>query len=232
MHRVSINEPELFFLELFRIALSAEALEERLAAIRSVRHEVIAARLQSLSEGNPPGWQNDPANRELVEWVAKTAGEREDGIYEFSRISRRYEDRTERRLNVAEHIGKLIGLSIEDGRFEGVQTPSGILYQVTEVGKAHNIRGAKDKDVVRKSWGCYRGVVHLGMAMDLCEDLSASPAEVLLLAEHIRLRLSETCPKGTSAPYVSAEEQISFVYESKPYGPRFQNRGLPFYVSD
>ncbi|WP_323786508.1 hypothetical protein [Thalassovita sp.] len=231
MHRVSINEQELFFLELFRIALSAETLEDRLTAIRSVKHEVIAARLKSLSEGRSSGWQEDPANRELVEWVAKTAGEREDGIYEFSRVSRRYEDRTERRLNVAEHVGKMIGLSIEDGKFEGVQTDSGILYQLTEVSKEHNIRGAKDKDTVRKSWGCYRGVVHLGMAMDFCEDLSASPAEVLLMAEHFRRRLSQMCPKGTSTPYVSPEEQISFVYESSIYGPRFQNRGLPFYVS-
>lgn len=231
MHRVSINEQELFFLELFRIALSAETHEERLEAIRHAKHKVISARLQNLAENPGPGWILDPENKDLVEWAAMTAPERDEAIYEFSRVSRDYEDRNERRLNVAEHVGKMIGLSIEDGKFEGVQTDSGILYQLTEVSKEHNIRGAKDKDTVRKSWGCYRGVVHLGMAMDFCEDLSASPAEVLLMAEHFRLRLSQICPKGTSAPYVAPEEQISFVYESRIYGPRFQNRGLPFYVS-
>ena len=231
MHRVSINEQELFFLELFRIALSAETHAERLSAIRHVKHSVIAARLQNLAENPGPGWIKDPENKDLVEWAAVTAPERDEAIYEFSRVSRDYEDRNERRLNIAEHVGNMIGLSIEDGKFEGVQTNSGILYQLTEVGKEHNVRGAKDKDTVRKSWGCYRSVVHLGMAMDICENLSASSAEVLLMAEHIRRRLSETCPKGTSKPYVPPEEQISFVYKSCIYGPRFQNRGLPFYVS-
>lgn len=232
MNRVTINEQELFFLDLFRIALSAETLVARLEALRWVKHEVIAARLQNLSEKGPSGWEADPRNQDLVQWVAATAGERGDAIYEFSRISRRFDERNERRLNVAEQAGKMIGLSIDDGKFEGVQTDHGILHQVTVIGRDQKVRGAKDGDTVRKSWGCYRGVVHLGMAMDICEENSGAFAEALFMAEHFRLMLSRTCPKGTSQPYVPPDEQISFVYESEAYGPRFLNRGLPFYVSD
>lgn len=43
-----------------------------LTAIRRVKHEGIAVRLQNLSEGRSSGWQEDPANRELVEWVSGT----------------------------------------------------------------------------------------------------------------------------------------------------------------
>lgn len=231
MHRVPINEQELLFLELFRIALSAETLEKRLTAIRYVKHEVVAARLQNLHENPGPEWVQDPRNLELVNWVAETAPERDNAVYEFSRVSRQYEDMNERRLNIAEQARKLIDLSIQKGKFEGVQTRSGILYQVTEVGKAHKVSGARDKDTVRKSWGTYRGVVHLGMAMDICEELSEPLVSVLFWAERIRRRLSETCPQGTANPYVSPSEQITFVYESGCCGPRFQNRGLPFYIS-
>ena len=232
MRVVSINEPELTFIELFRIALSAETLAARLAAIRLVKHEVIAARLQTLARNPGPSWTRDPSNEDLVDWVALTAAERDEAIYELSRVFRVYEEQNERRLNVAEHAGKLLYLSILDGKREGVQTPAGILYQVTAAGKAHGIRGAKDKDVVRKSWGTYRGIVHLGMAMDLCEDRKAPLEAVLTLAEKIRRLLSETCPKGTQQPYVPCEEQISFVYRSNIYGPRFQNRGLPYGLGD
>ena len=221
MDRVFINEQEFHFLELFRIALSEETHEDRLAAIRYVKHEVAEARLQGFVEREGPDWTKAPANRELVEWVAMTSSERAEAVYEFARVSRRYEDRNERRLNIAEQAGMLIYLSIHDGKFEGVHTWSGILYQVTEAGKAQKVSGARDKDTVRKTWSMYRGVVHLGMAMDICEGLSARPEQVLHLAEQIRRLLSETCPKGTSVPYVLPEEQISFVYEPMTYGPRF-----------
>ncbi|WP_168797779.1 hypothetical protein [Aliishimia ponticola] len=228
--RVSINEDELNFLELFRVALSPETLEERLAAIRFVRHEVIEGRLQNISECHSRDWINAPENRRLAEWASKTSHDRHEAIYEFTRVSHQYEDRNERRLNIAEHVGKLIDNSIHDGKFEGVQTRNGILYQLTAAGKERGISGARDKDVVRKSWNTYRGIVHLGMAMDLCEDLNMGTGMVLLVAEKIRRRLSEVCPKRTRKPYVDPDEQISFIYESMTYGPRFQNRGLPFYV--
>jgi hypothetical protein len=99
-------------------------------------------------------------------------------------------------------------------------------------GRELRISGARDKDTVRKSWRAYRGIVHLGMAMDYGEEQTLPPGEVLLLAEQIRRTFSQTCPKGTSRPYIPQSEQISFRFESGTSGPRFQNRGLPFWVGD
>ena len=231
-HRVAINELELMFIELFRIALSAPTHEERLAAIRCVRQEAIASRLQEISKTPGSDWVREERNRELAEWVAATAGDRDDAIYEFSRVARAYEDKFERRFNVAEQVGKVICQSVSDGKFEGVQTKGGILYQVTVQGKEHGISGARDLDRVRKNWRDYRGVVHLGMAIDFCEERSVPPEEVLFVAERYRRMLSASRPKGTKKPYVDEELQISFSYESGIYGPRFLNRGLPFYVKD
>lgn len=228
----SINEVEGFYLELFRIALSAETHEAKVKALHYVKHVVIADRLKALSESEGPAWTGEPDNKSLVTWTAQTAAVREDAIYEFSRVSRTYEDRNERRLNIAEHAGKLVYLSVLEGKRQGVQTKDGILYQLTLAGRDHGIRGAKDKDVVRKSWGTYRGIVHLGMAMDFCEDRKVSTGEVLFVAEEIRRLLSGVCPNGTSEPYVPRQEQISFAYKSDIWGPRFRNRGLGFCVGD
>lgn len=231
-HPVALNESELLSIELFRIALSPPTHKERLAAIRYFRQEVMAARLHEINKKHGPGWIRDERNRELVAWVAATAGEREDAIYEFGRVGVAYEDRYERPLNVAEHIGKLIYNSISANKFEGVQTRGGILHQATVVGKLYGISGARDKDTVRKAWRDYRGVVHLGMALDHCEEIQAPLEEVLFVAESYRKSLSGSCPRGTKKPYVDAELQISFSYESCVYGPRYLNRGLPFVVKD
>lgn len=231
-YSVAINEIELMFIELFRVAVSAPTHEGRLAAIRCVKHEVVASRLQELSKHPGPDWVRNKENRDLVDWVAATAGEREEAIYELSRVSRAFEHKNERALNVAEQIGKIIYLSIRDGKREGVQTCHGILHQLTVQGKGLGIPGARDKDTVRKAWRDYRSIVHLGMALDYCEDLSISLNGVLLVAEHFRKTLSEECPRGTKKPYVQACEQISFRYESNINGPRFLNRGLPFSVED
>lgn len=231
-HKVAINEIELMFIELFRVALSAPTHEERRAAIRCVRHEVIASRLHEINKKPGPDWVHDENNRELVAWVAATAGEREDAIYEFSRVCQAYDDRYERPLNVAEQVGKMICISISEGKFEGVQSPGGILHQVSKQGREHGISGARDKDVVRKAWRDYRGVVHLGMALDFCEERAAPPEDVFMVAERFRQMLSGSCPKGTKKPYVEAEKQFSFSYESSVYGPRFLNRGLPFTAKD
>ncbi len=231
-HKVAINEIELGFIGLFRVALSAPTHEERLAAIRCVRHEVIAARLQEINKKPGPDWVKHDGNRDLVAWVAATAGEREDAIYEFSRVCQAYDDRYERPLNVAEQIGKMICISIVDGKFEGVQTKDGILYQLGFQGRKYSIRGAKDKDSIRKAWRDYRGVVHLGMALDFCEELPAPFESVFLIAERYRKMLSQSCPKGTKKPYVDTEQQFFFSYESSVYGPRFLNRGLPFTLKD
>ena len=162
--KVAINEIEFGFIQLFRIALSAPTHDERLAAIRYVRHDVIGCRLQEINTNPGPDWVHHPHNRKLHDWVGSTAGLREDAIYEFSRVWRAYEDKYERPLNVAEQIGKMICISIHDGKFEGVQTKDGILYQLGVQGRGYSIRVAKDKDSIRKAWRDYRGVVHLGIA--------------------------------------------------------------------
>ena len=226
MHCVSINELELLHIELFRMALSAETLKDRLEAIENVKHGVNAARLQVISETEGPDWIKDPANEELVAWVAGTAPARDAAIYEFSRLTRRYEETHERRLNVAEHVGKLIELSIAEGKFEGVQTRTGLLHQLTNDGRKYSIPGARDMDTVRSSWGVYRGIVHLGIAMDHFGELPSYPPEMLFQAELIRLKLSQNCARSTTTPYVSPEEQISFVFKSEIWGPRLKDRGV------
>ena len=174
---------------------------------------------------------SDPKNAEFVQWIAKTSSERHEASYEFSQTARRYEERNERKLNVAEHIGKLVWLSIQDKKFEGVQTDEGILKQVRDVALENKVSGAKDLDVLRKTWKTYRGVVHLGMAMDYCDEQPDPERNVLHVAETYRRGLSLFCPKGTKKPYVPVGDQITFLYLSYTSGPRFLDRGLPFAVT-
>ncbi|TGD64080.1 hypothetical protein EYC08_11685 [Tabrizicola sp. WMC-M-20] len=231
MLRVSINEPELRSLEYIRIALSEPTPDLREKAIANAKQEMVTLRLTTLNEKFGTAWTSEPQNAEFVQWIAQTSAERHEASYEFSQTGRRYEDRNERRLNVAEHIGKLIWLSIQDKRFEGVQTDEGLLKQVSNQARDHSISGAKDKDTLREIWKTYRGIVHLGMALDYCDEHPASEQNVLHLAEEYRKSLSHFCPKGTKTPYVLECEQIKFVYCSRAWGPRFQNRGLPFGVN-
>jgi len=230
IERVSINEIELKFIERFRVALSAPTHTERLTAIRGAKYEVIAGRLHEFSRNPGVEWVKHEDNRELADWAAAFAGEKEDAVYEFQRVYEAYGQKNERRLNIAEQIGKMIYLSIVDGKFEGVQTETGILYQVSVQGRELGAPGARDKDTLRKIWNEYRGVVHLGAAMDICEEESLSSDDIIRYSECIRKALSIACPRGTKKPYVNPDEQISFVYESRIWGPRFLNQGLPFYV--
>lgn len=231
MLTVSINEPELLSIELIRVALSEPEAELRKKAIANAKHEVVAFRLDSLSKELGTGWMSEPQDAEFVQWIARTSSARHEASYEFSQIFQRYEEQYERKLNVAEHIGKLIWLSIQDEKFEGVQTDEGILKQVREQALEGGISGAKDLDVLRKIWRTYRGVVHLGMAIDYCEDCADPKPHVLHVAENYRRCLSQFCPKGTKKPYVSEDDQIKFLYLSITSGPRFRNRGLPFDVA-
>jgi hypothetical protein len=172
---VSINEPELSSIELIRVALSEPEGELRKKAISNAKHEVVAFQLDTLSKRIGYGWMSEPQNADFVQWIAKTSSERHEASYEFSRTCKQYEELTEMWLNVAEQIGKLIWLSIQDKKFEGVQTKEGILKQVRDQALENDIRGAKDLDVLRKAWGTYRGVVHLGMAIDYCEECPDCP---------------------------------------------------------
>ena len=231
MLTIAINEPELGFVELIRLALSEETNAKRERAIKNVKHEAVAARLDLLAGEGGSSWATDLDNAKFVQWTIRTQAERREAAYEFSQTARRYEEKTERRLNIAEHIGKLIWLSIMDNKFEGVQTEIGILQQVREVAKGLSVSGARDIDTLRKVWATYKGVVHLGMAIDFVEENPQQQANLLHIAERYRQILSQNCPKGTSKPYVSPAEQIYFVYLSSLKGPRFRDRGLPYDVA-
>lgn len=230
MQTLSINEAELCYLGMFRMVLSEASLEERPLAIQAVRHDVVGGRLGNLPSEDEAEWVGEPENTELVRWVAKTSAARHEAVHALASIQQRYEAKNERKLNVAEHIGKLVWLSIQDQKFQGIHVDGGILAQVRSVAKDLRIAGARDNDTLRKIWNCYRGVVHLGMAMDYCEDNPESGLNVLHLAEQYRTELSQNCPKGTSKPYVDLDEQICFVYISEVWGPRYRGRGLPFAI--
>lgn len=227
---VSINEPELEFLELFRIALSEETMDRRRAAVQNVKHDIIAQRLDRLSLGGRTEWMSATENAELVRWIASTAYQRHEAILEFAQTSRAFEDKMERKLNIAEQIGFFVFLSIRDEKFEGLHTVDGILEQVRAQANRDRVSGARDIDTLRKIWKMYRGIVHLGMAHSYTEDYPTQDLDVIHLAEEFRKSLSENCPKSTSKPYVDPDEQISFVYKSKTSGPRLQNRGLSFEI--
>ncbi len=205
--KVPLNEPESECLGLFRMALSEETDEERLRAIDIMRHEVVSL-----------GLENFPVSRsshpEFVQWVAETAKYRQDAAHTFHEIAGRYERKNERKLNVAEYIGKRVWDSIQTKRFQGVQVKGGLLEQTRDYAKQNGVGGARDLDVLRRIWSTYRGVVHLGMAMDYCEDHPETTWHVLHLAEKFRSGLSSNCPKGTSLPYVDPKTQISFLYIS------------------
>ena len=228
MLTISINEPELQHIELIRIALSEESLEARERAIINVKHDVVATRLDVLSRKLGPNWTSDPKNSEFANWVAQSSPQRHEFIYELSQTGRRYEDKWERKLNTAEQIGKMIHLSIREKKYQGVQTIGGILEQVSDQAKELGASGARDTDTLRKIWKMYRGVVHLGMAIDFCDENPNPDMNVLQIAEQFRRCLSENAPKSRSKPYVDPDTQISFAYLSRIWGPRFQDRGLPY----
>jgi hypothetical protein len=215
MIRVDINELGLDSIDLIRTALSEETPDLRERAIKNVTHDVVARGVDLLMQQRGPKWQSDPANSEFVQWVATTSVKRIDAAYELSETGKRYDSKNEKKLNIAEHIGYIVCLSIWDGKFEGVQVDGGILDQVRAEAKRDKITGARDKDTIRKIWKTYRGVVHLGMALKYCEDNPEQGWNVLHLAEEFRRCLSEHCPRGTKVPYVDPEEQISFLYISK-----------------
>ena len=214
MLTVCINEPELWTIDLIRVSLSETTSELREKAIINAKHEVLAFRLEALRKSMGTDWMSEPRNADFVQWIAKTSVERQEASYEFSQTARRFEERNERKLNVAEHIGKLIWLSIQDRKFEGVQTEEGILKQVRDVALEYKVSGAKDLDVLRAIWKTYRGVVHLGMAMDYCDELPDPERNVLQVAETYRRSFSQFCPKGTKNPYVPRGAQIKFTYLS------------------
>jgi hypothetical protein len=211
---VAIYEPELLCVEMLRVALSEETLEARLRAIENVKYDVRTSAAESLFSGKRQV-NDDPRYIASLHQIAKTSGRSYEAAYELAQTTQRFETKNERKLNIAEHIGNVVLLSIYTKKFQGVQTDDGILTQVQCDARKHNIYGGKNHDTLRDIWRTYRGVVHLGMAMAYCEDNPNADVNVLHLAEEYRRALSENCPKKAVDPYVDSSLQIKFTYKTR-----------------
>ncbi|KPA20839.1 hypothetical protein shim_27530 [Shimia sp. SK013] len=100
---IQFNEPEFLSLELFGVALSEPSEKARLRAIEVMRQEVTSLGLGSFPMG--PGHKRSP---NFVLWVAETSQARYEAAHEYSQILQRCEAKNERKLNIAEHVGKLV----------------------------------------------------------------------------------------------------------------------------
>ncbi len=213
METVFINDTQLQFIEMFRIALSAPDNPQRLRAISNLKQEVAAQVDELIVDGRSEEWMS--ANAEFFRRSTLDAPVRRAAAAEFSQTEREFEGSRgrgmEKKLNIAEHIGMRVLLTIKEGKFEGLQTEIGILEQVRHFAQQERIFGAKDHDTLRKIWGTYRGVVQLGMAMDLYGDSTLPSYDMLTLAEQIRTELCRHSPMSSNKPYVDESEQISFV---------------------
>ncbi|MEP3675379.1 hypothetical protein [Sulfitobacter sp.] len=211
METVLISDTQVQFIEMFRIALSAPDNRQRLRAISNLKQEVATQVDELIVDGRSEEWMS--ANAEFFRRSMLEAPARRAAAAEFSQIEREYEGSRgrEKKLNIAEHIGMRVLLTIKEGKFEGLQTEIGILEQVRHFSQQEKIFGARDHDTLRKIWGTYRGVVHLGMAMDLFGDSALQSFDMLFLAEQIRMELSRHSPRSSNKPYVDDREQISFV---------------------
>ncbi len=227
MLTIPIDGLTVAYLDLVRVALSEETPELRQRAISNVKHEVLGEMLSLNAK------QNDGANfkgadqGELMHWMAQTNADRTEAALEFFETGRRFEERNQRKLNIAEHIGTLVFLTIQDRKFHGLHSRNGLLEKVRHEAKQHGVSGARDKDTVRDIWRTYKGVVHLGMAINYCEENPQQGPHVLHLAERFRGQLCGYCPRGTKKPYVDETKQLKFLYISSLLGPRFRYRGLP-----
>lgn len=227
---VSLDMFESAYIEMFRFALSETTHEARMGAIRMVRHDVTANRLNELLQSAEYRRRASPEDYSFLRWAAETASLRHEAAIGLMDLETRFQAGQQRKLNVAEEIGIRVFHSVREGEFKGIQVYGGILERVRDDAKQEGVHGARDFDTLRGIWKTYRGVVHFGMAITYLEDNPDQPWDVLELAEKFRSVLSSNCPKGTRQPYVRASEQIKFHYLSRVWGPRYRDRGLPFFT--
>ena len=226
---VLIDAIERRSIEYFRFAESEATHEARLRALSMVRHDLTATRLDELFRS--PEYQRGagPEDYPFLKWAAETASQRHEAGIALMDLEEKFQAGQQRKLNVAEHVGRLVIQSINEKQFKGLHVRGGILETVRNEAKRAKIYGGKDLDTLRDTWRTFKGVVHLGMAITYLEDNRDQNWDVLDLAETFRSILSSSCPKGTREPYVSSTEQIKFHYGSRGWGPRFRDRGLPFF---
>ncbi|MBB3996042.1 hypothetical protein GGR95_003708 [Sulfitobacter undariae] len=168
MKTVSIDGAQLTSLNLYRAALSEECQEKRLRAIEVVTHDVVARQINLFASSKGKGWSSKPKYSEFAKLVMASTDERYEAAIEFGQIMRRYDQDNDRKLYVAELIGMNVLTSIKAQSFQGLHSPDGILEQVRAYAQQNKVIGARNKALLLKSWRTYLGVVHLGMAMQLC----------------------------------------------------------------
>ncbi len=107
MLEVTLNELDLMFIELVRVGLSEETMDLRERAIKNVKHDVVADRIDKLMRKLGPKWRSDPANSEFLQWVALTAAQRTEAAFEFSETGKRYEaeEKTDLRGGIWINVG-------------------------------------------------------------------------------------------------------------------------------
>jgi hypothetical protein len=196
------------------MALSEDSQEKRLRAIEVVTHDVVARQLNLFASSKGKGWPSDPKYSEFSNLVMQSAGERYEAAIEFGEISRRYDEGTDRNLYVAELVGMYILMTIKAQSFQGLHPEGGIFEQVRAYARDNEITGARNKALLLEHWRTYQGVVHLGMAMQLCAANPEQGYDVVDLAEGIRLDLNSHGPKNRNTPYVNEKNQISFVLKA------------------
>lgn len=209
---VHLNDSDLEAILLFRVAISEDTMEARTSAISGLREVLTSDLIEYLGERPSVLESATKQVKDLHRFVFETSKVRREGENRFKRAGLRYDAKNERRLNVAECIGRLVWDTIKAGEFRGLHTSGGILASTMQIGHDAGVSGAKDKDTVRKLWKTYRGVVHLGMAINFCEEEGIGGVSVMEVAEEMRFQLSNNCPKGTKKPYVAEADQMKFVY--------------------
>ena len=114
MIEVTIYEPELLCIEMLRVALSEETPDARLRAIENVKYDVRTSAVESLFSGKRQV-NDDPRYIASLHQIAKTSGRSYEAAYELAQTTQRFETKNERKLNIAEHIGNVVLLSIYTG---------------------------------------------------------------------------------------------------------------------
>lgn len=150
LEQVALNEVEVRGIEIFRTALSEESIGLRKRAIENFRHETVSERLKKLVETVPHARLKACTNSLFMQWFTETSSHRTDAAFEFAETTRRYDDKNEKKLNIAEEIGVYIFVFIKDYKFKGIHTKGGIFEHVRADAIKEGVHGAKDKDVLRK----------------------------------------------------------------------------------
>ena len=211
MKEIFIQKPAIGYLPMVRVALSEtddpmrqSALENLNGVIQLDKQEVI---VKDIDRRN---WGLEKFPQFLIDSTRAGPG-RSRSNEEFKGTIERYEKHNEIRMNTAEEIARKIVRSIQTDQFEGLHTATGILKQISDDARNEGTRGARDKDVLRKTWNDYRGVVHLGLALTICEEFPDGDQNVFRVAERIRKLLSGYGPRSHSRPYVDLDLQYKFI---------------------